>query len=149
MKTLLKGFMAAAFLMIVAPAFAIQPAPHAGQMVGDILPQTKDFLGVLQEGGKSQLVAALLALFLGGWGVHRYYLGYKKEGKKMLMITLIGIGLYIVGSILTVAVPILGLIFILLGSIALFYTWILSIIDFIKILTGDLKPVDGDYTETI
>lgn len=39
---------------------------------------------------KSKIVAGLLAVFLGTLGVHKFYLGYKKEGFIMLAITIIG-----------------------------------------------------------
>ena len=39
---------------------------------------------------KSKVVAGLLALFLGSLGIHKFYLGYKKEGLIMLLVTLIG-----------------------------------------------------------
>ena len=63
--------------------------------------------------GKSQLVALLLAFFVGVIGIHRFYLGY------------IGIGII---QLLT------------LGG---FGIW--TLIDFILIITGDLKPKGGEY----
>ena len=68
-------------------------------------------------GGKSQLVALLLCIFIGALGIHRFYLGY------------IGIGVI---QLLT------------LGCCGI---W--SLIDLIRIITGDLKPKDGDYDETL
>ena len=67
--------------------------------------------------GKSQLVALLLCFFLGGLGIHRFYLGYPLIGV-LQIITLGGCGI-----------------------------WIL--IDFIRILTGDLGPAESDYTDTL
>lgn len=64
--------------------------------------------------GKSQIVAAVLAFFLGFLGIHRFYLGYTVIG----IIELLTFGLF----------------------------GILSFIDFIRILLGNLKPKDGDYT---
>lgn len=66
-------------------------------------------------GGKSQLVAAVLAFLVGGLGIHRFYLGYKKEGIIQLL-TAGGCGVW-------------------------------ALIDLIRIITGDLKPKDGDYTD--
>jgi TM2 domain-containing membrane protein YozV len=63
--------------------------------------------------GKSQLVALLLALFVGVLGIHRFYLGYTGIGIIQL-ITLGGFGIW-------------------------------SLIDLILIITGDLKPKNGDY----
>ncbi len=64
-------------------------------------------------GGKSKIAALLLCFFLGGLGIHRFYLGYT------------GIGL------------------IQLFTGGGFGIWF--IIDFFRILLGDLKPKDGDY----
>ena len=44
-------------------------------------------------GGKNKITAALLALFLGHWGVHKFYLGYNKEGVIMLLCGTVGIPL--------------------------------------------------------
>ena len=66
------------------------------------------------DGGKSQIVALVLCAFLGGLGVHRFYLGYTGIGIHMLL------------------------------TLGLF--GILTLIDFVRILTGSLKPKDGDYT---
>ena len=38
---------------------------------------------------KSKLAAGLLGIFLGAFGVHRFYLGYKALGTVMLLITLV------------------------------------------------------------
>ena len=39
---------------------------------------------------KSKVAAGLLALFLGGLGIHKFYLGYSKEGLIMLLVSVIG-----------------------------------------------------------
>jgi len=39
-------------------------------------------------GNKDKIAAALLAIFLGAFGIHKFYLGYKKEGIIMLVIAL-------------------------------------------------------------
>lgn len=83
--------------------------------------------------GDNQLIAALLAFFLGGFGIHRFYLGYTKIG-------IIQLAMLIVGSVLSlviVGIPIL---------IAL-YVWVL--IDLIRILLGKLEPKGGSYSETL
>ena len=66
---------------------------------------------------KSQLVALLLCGFLGGLGVHRFYLGYTWQGIVQLL-TLGGCGIW-------------------------------SLIDFVRIITGSLKPKDGEYDKTL
>jgi TM2 domain-containing membrane protein YozV len=72
---------------------------------------------------KSKVVAALLAFFLGGLGIHRFYLGHNGTGIAMLVICVIG-GFITCGlSVIVVAI------------------W--AIVDFIMILTGDLKDASG------
>ena len=68
------------------------------------------------DGGKSQLTAALICFFLGGLGIHRFYLGYTWQGVVQLL-TLGGCGIW-------------------------------ALIDFIRILIGDLQPKDGPYDKT-
>jgi len=67
--------------------------------------------------GKSQVTALLLCIFLGGLGIHRFYLGYTWQGIVQLL-TLGGLGI-----------------------------WVL--IDLVRIITGDLKPKDGEYGKTL
>jgi TM2 domain-containing membrane protein YozV len=51
-------------------------------------------VGATQDtSGKSKIAAALLALFLGGLGVHKFYLGYSGAGIVMLLVCLLGIAL--------------------------------------------------------
>ena len=66
---------------------------------------------------KSQLIALLLSIFLGGLGIHRFYLGH--------------IGM--------------GVLYLLTGGLC----GIGWLIDIILILTGDLKPKDGEYKEKL
>lgn len=67
--------------------------------------------------GKSQIIAAVLCFFVGGLGIHRFYLGYTWQGVVQLL-TLGGCGIW-------------------------------SLIDFIRILTGDLGPKNGSYSKTL
>lgn len=39
---------------------------------------------------KNKIAAGLLAIFLGALGIHKFYLGYNKEGIIMLVVTLVG-----------------------------------------------------------
>jgi TM2 domain-containing membrane protein YozV len=70
------------------------------------------------QGGKSQLVAILLAAIFGLvipiFGIHRFYLGYVWQG--VLQILTFG------------------------------FCGIWWLIDLIRMATGDLKPINGDYT---
>ncbi|MFT4175401.1 MAG: NINE protein [Luteolibacter sp.] len=52
-------------------------------------------------GAEKKLVAGLLGILLGGFGVHKFYLGYTKEGVIMLLISLLtcGIGAIVMGPI--------------------------------------------------
>lgn len=60
---------------------------------------------------KSKLVAVLLAFFLGGWGIHDFYLGYTRNGVIKIILT---------------CCTVIG------GSI-----W--ALIDFIRLLTGGIS----------
>lgn len=50
---------------------------------------------------KSKVVAGLLGIFLGSLGIHKFYLGYKKEGIIMLLVSLLtcGFGASIMGIV--------------------------------------------------
>lgn len=63
-------------------------------------------------GDNKKLLAGLLGIFLGGFGVHKFILGYQKEGFIMLGITLISIPLtcLIIGAFTMYIAPIIGLI---------------------------------------
>lgn len=69
------------------------------------------------SGGKSQVLALILCLLVGGLGIHRFYLGYIWQGVVQLL-TLGGCGIW-------------------------------ALIDLIRIITGDLKPKDGEYEVTL
>jgi TM2 domain-containing membrane protein YozV len=69
--------------------------------------------------GKSQLVAVLLCFFLGGLGIHDFYMGRIGKGILQIFLSLILVGI------------------------------ILVIIDFIRLLTGSLKPKDGDWAKKL
>jgi len=86
-------------------------------------------------GQKSKVVAALLNFFLGGLGVHRFYLGY---GSGVLF------PLETIAAFVCIASgTTLGEIF---GNLVLILLGIWEIADFVRILTGSLKPNNGtDY----
>ena len=67
-----------------------------------------------QEGEKSKIVAGLLGIFLGGLGLHKFYLGCKDEGLIMLGVWFIGWFIYGFPSV------IVGLIGFIEGIIYLF-----------------------------
>lgn len=48
---------------------------------------------------KSMVAAALLAFFLGGLGIHNFYLGYSGKGIAQLLLTLIGWVFFMIGPV--------------------------------------------------
>lgn len=54
------------------------------------------------SGGKSQVVAFILAFFLGGLGIHRFYLGYTTAGVIQLL-TLGGFGIWALIDLIRIA----------------------------------------------
>ncbi len=58
-----------------------EPIPSAPNSTGNQLP-----------GAEKKLIAGLLAILLGGLGVHKFYLGYTKEGVIQLLLSLVCIG---------------------------------------------------------
>lgn len=61
-------------------------------------------------GDKSKLAAALLGIFLGGFGVHNFYLGFREKGKIQLIGMLISIVLMliVIGSLTATILGIWG-----------------------------------------
>lgn len=45
-----------------------------------------------QQGRRSRMAAGLLAIFLGGLGIHHYYLGNSKKGTTYLLVSLLTCG---------------------------------------------------------
>ena len=44
-------------------------------------------------GSKSKLVAGLLGIFLGGWGVHNFYLGFTKKAVIQIVVSIVTCGI--------------------------------------------------------
>ena len=42
---------------------------------------------------KSKLAAGLLGLFLGGWGIHNFYLGFTNKGVIQIIVTIVTCGI--------------------------------------------------------
>lgn len=78
----------------------------------------------LARGNKNQIVAILLCFFLGFLGIHSFYLGNKQKGIIQLAMFLVGLFtfLFIIGYLILTALGI----------------WVL--IDFIRLIIGDLGP---------
>ncbi len=52
-----------------------------------------------QVGQKSKIAAGLLAIFLGGLGIHKFYLGYTKAGIIMLLVSIVGSIIFLIPTI--------------------------------------------------
>ncbi len=104
----------------------------------------------LPQTEKSHLAAVFLCLFLGLLGIHRFYLGYKKEGRLFLFGFLgIYIGIFLISPLLlnlflgsTAVFPVELAILILLATTALYIWWL---VDLVRIIFKDLKPKNGIY----
>lgn len=94
------------------------------------------------------LVAALLAFFLGVFGIHRFYLGYTEQGLMQLIGYSLGTILILIGLAMAYATTGIALPAVLIiGALLVTAVGIWSFIDFIRILTNDLKPNGGDYSD--
>jgi TM2 domain-containing membrane protein YozV len=63
---------------------------------------------------KSKVVGILLALFLGGLGIHRFYLGHNGTGLAMLLITVLTCGY---GAVITVIWALVDIVLIATGAL--------------------------------
>lgn len=80
---------------------------------------------------KSNIVAGLLALFLGPLGIHKFYLGYTREGTILLVATLISWMLVII----------------LIGFIGIIVTGIISLVEAVIYLTTPQDKFTATYVE--
>ncbi|WP_273789626.1 TM2 domain-containing protein [Bartonella sp. ML70XJBT] len=107
--------------------------PKVGDVVdfvceGDTIKSVFPILSAGQS-QQSKVTLAVVCLFLGGLGIHRFMVGKIVTGIIMLLITILSI----------ITIPFLG--FGLLGIIFIIIPWVL--IDFIVILIGSFKDKDG------
>ena len=67
---------------------------------------------VANASSKSKIVAGLLGIFLGCFGVHNFYLGYTSKAVTQLVLTIVGIVLscVLVGAFLVLGIEIWGLV---------------------------------------
>jgi len=61
----------------------------------DVRPNPQPQTNINQE-PKSKLVAGLLAVFVGGLGIHNFYLGYTNRGLTQLLISVVG-SIFVIG----------------------------------------------------
>jgi hypothetical protein len=73
----------------VPPVPAAMPG-QPGALQG--CPQTYRYAGAGRVGPKSKVAAGLLGIFLGGFGVHRFYLGFTGMGIVQIIVTLVTCG---------------------------------------------------------
>lgn len=86
----------------------------------------QNFNQLLHQSSKSKVTAGLLGLFLGGWGVHNFYLGYTKKAIIQLSACIVGILLSWLG----------------IGFVIIFGIGIWAFVESILILCGSVKT-DG------
>lgn len=79
--------------------------------------------GSLPANAKSKMVAGLLGIFLGCFGVHNFYLGYTGKAVTQLVLTIVGI--------------VLSCIFV--GIFFILGVWIWALIEGVMILTGSIS----------
>ena len=66
---------------------------------------------------KSKIVAGVLGIVFGGWGIHNFYLGYSSKGIIQLMCTFLGIWTFGISSTISVLWGLVEGIMILTGHI--------------------------------
>jgi len=106
------------------------------------------------DNARSSLVAGILALFLGSFGVHNFYLGFKKRAIAQLLLTLLGFitvfavlvifacVAYAAEQSTVILVALLGSFAIILGCICAVVSGIWAFVEAILLLCGS-KKVDG------
>ena len=95
--------------------FGDQAQDAAGEFKEEAKKTAKEFSDGLKDaagGENKKILAGVLALFLGSFGIHKFILGYQKEGIIMLIITIIGMltACLIIGSVILSLMWLLGLI---------------------------------------
>lgn len=91
---------------------------------------------------KSRRTAALFAVFLGYFGIHRLYLGKTKSAIPMMAIGIAGFA--ILGTVLSVRTDYIATIAPGISVVSLFViVGIWSLVDFIIILAGKMRDSEG------
>ncbi len=84
--------------------------------------------------GKKRTTAALLAMFLGAFGVHHFYLKKNTRGLVFLALILIGVVAVIAGVVLTGSRENAGLPLLIAGNVIIFIPAIMGFIDYIRLV---------------
>ncbi|NRB59796.1 MAG: NINE protein [Winogradskyella sp.] len=114
--------------------FAEDAKEKASEFASEAKETAKEFSDGAREayqnatGDNKKILAGILGIIFGGLGVHKFVLGYSKEGGIMLGLTLIGIVLSCIG-------------------IGVFVVWIMGIIGFIEGIIY-LTKSDEDFYNT-
>jgi TM2 domain-containing membrane protein YozV len=104
------------------PVPGVPPIPQARPPVGRYAPGRR-------VGHRSKVVAGLLGIFLGGLGVHRFYMGYTGIGLLMLVLCVLG-G---TAGLVCIPVPCVG------GG----FVWLWGLVEGIICLCGGMRDADG------
>lgn len=80
---------------------------------------------------KNKIIAGLLAFFLGGWGIHKFYLNETRPGVIYAVCTFVG---WLTS-------------WLIIGLIPVFVVWILAFIDGIKLFIMDDSEFDEKYNK--
>jgi len=105
----------------------------SGEAAEDVFPLAgaNPLADAFGPGHKSPIVAGLLALFLGGFGVHKFYLGYNTQGVILLVTT-------VVSWMLT---------FVIIGLIPLMIIGVVCLIEAIIYLTKSEADFNAIYVD--
>lgn len=111
-----------------APTMSVAPSPRPAAPPPPPPPSAQPIVSRSREvindnSSRSRLAAGLLGIFLGGLGIHRFYLGYKGMGLLMLLLSL-GLGT-------------------LTGGVTCSFVHLWGLIEGIVILSGGFKDADG------
>ncbi|MCR4671883.1 MAG: TM2 domain-containing protein [Lachnospiraceae bacterium] len=89
-------------------------------------PQEQYTQPVVPVRNKSKVVAGILGILLGGIGIHKFYLGYKKAGLIMLLVTIICafIGLGFIARIVSIVGLAEGIIYLIKPEDAFYETYV-------------------------
>ncbi len=103
-----------------AKKMAGEASEKASEFADDVKDAAKDFSeNAKEEWNKvtnskenKKMLAGILAILLGSFGIHKFILGYQKEGIILLVITIIGILTYcfVIGIIICIATWVVGVI---------------------------------------